>query len=50
MTGVQTCALPISAKIRDELPAWRDSLVTTLLVYVPPRPEILRQVADLVLG
>jgi alkanesulfonate monooxygenase SsuD/methylene tetrahydromethanopterin reductase-like flavin-dependent oxidoreductase (luciferase family) len=37
-------------KIRDELPAWRDSLVTTLVVYVPPRPEVLRQVADLVLG
>jgi F420-dependent oxidoreductase-like protein len=37
-------------KIRDELPAWRDSLLTTLLVYVPPRPEVLRQVAELVLG
>lgn len=37
-------------KIRDELPAWRDSLVTTLLVYVPPRPEVLRQVAELILG
>jgi hypothetical protein len=24
--------------------------VTTLLVYVPPRPEILRQVAELILG
>ncbi len=30
-------------------PAWRDSL-TTLLVYVPPRPEVLRQVAELILG
>jgi F420-dependent oxidoreductase-like protein len=36
-------------KIRDELPAWRESLVTTLLVYVPPRPEVLRLVADLIL-
>ena len=38
------------AKIRDELPAWRDSLVTTLAVYAPPRPEILREVAELILG
>jgi alkanesulfonate monooxygenase SsuD/methylene tetrahydromethanopterin reductase-like flavin-dependent oxidoreductase (luciferase family) len=37
-------------KIRDELPAWRDSLLTTLLVYVPPRAEVLRQVAELILG
>jgi F420-dependent oxidoreductase-like protein len=37
-------------KIRDELPAWRDSLVTTLVVYVPPQPEVLRQVAELILG
>jgi F420-dependent oxidoreductase-like protein len=38
------------AKIREELPAWRDSLLTTLLVYVSPRPQALRQVAELVLG
>jgi hypothetical protein len=34
----------------DELPAWRDSLVTTLVVYVPPQPEVLREVAELILG
>jgi alkanesulfonate monooxygenase SsuD/methylene tetrahydromethanopterin reductase-like flavin-dependent oxidoreductase (luciferase family) len=38
------------AKIREELPAWRDSLLTTLLVYVSPRPQALRQVAELILG
>jgi F420-dependent oxidoreductase-like protein len=37
-------------KVREELPAWRDSLLTTLLVHVPPRPQALRQVAELVLG
>jgi hypothetical protein len=36
-------------KVRDELPAWRDSLVTTLLVHVPPRAEVLRLVAELIL-
>jgi F420-dependent oxidoreductase-like protein len=38
------------SKIREELPAWRDSLLTTLLVHVPPRPEALREVAELILG
>jgi F420-dependent oxidoreductase-like protein len=37
-------------KIREELPAWRNSLLTTLLVHVPPRAQILRQVAELILG
>jgi F420-dependent oxidoreductase-like protein len=37
-------------KIREELPAWRSSLLTTLLVHLPPTPLALRQVADLVLG
>ena len=37
-------------KIREELPAWRNSLLTTLLVHVPPRPQALRQVAELILG
>jgi hypothetical protein len=37
-------------KIRDDLAVWRASLVTTLLVYVPLRTPILRQVAELVLG
>lgn len=38
------------AKIREELPTWRRSLLTTLLVHVPPEPAALRQVAELVLG
>jgi F420-dependent oxidoreductase-like protein len=38
------------AKIREELPAWRRSLLTTLLVHVPPEPAALRRVAELVLG
>jgi hypothetical protein len=37
-------------KIREELPAWRNSLLTTLLVYVPLHAPTLRQVAELVLG
>jgi F420-dependent oxidoreductase-like protein len=37
-------------KVREELPAWRDSLLTTLLVHAPPRPQALRQVAELILG
>lgn len=37
-------------KIREELPAWRNSLLTTLLVHVPLHPPTLRQVAELVLG
>jgi F420-dependent oxidoreductase-like protein len=38
------------AKIREELPAWRASLLTTLLVHLPPDPTALRQVAEIVLG
>ena len=38
------------AKVREELPAWRDSLLTTLIVHVPPRTQALRQVAELILG
>jgi len=37
-------------KVREELPAWRDSLLTTLIVHVPPRTRALRQVAELILG
>jgi hypothetical protein len=37
-------------KIREELPAWRGSLLTKLLVYLPPRAKILGQVAELILG
>ena len=37
-------------KIREELPAWRSSLLTTLVVYVPLRAQILGQVAELILG
>jgi F420-dependent oxidoreductase-like protein len=37
-------------KIREELSAWRSSLLTTLVVYVPLRAQILGQVADLILG
>jgi F420-dependent oxidoreductase-like protein len=37
-------------KIREELPAWRNSLLTTLLVHVPPRADALRQVAEVILG
>jgi F420-dependent oxidoreductase-like protein len=39
-----------AGKIRAELPAWSDSLLTTLLVHVPPRPQALREVAELILG
>jgi F420-dependent oxidoreductase-like protein len=38
------------AKIREELTVWRRSLLSTLLVHVPPEPAVLRQVAELVLG
>lgn len=38
------------AKIREELPAWRNSLLTTLLVHVPPNSATLREVANLILG
>jgi F420-dependent oxidoreductase-like protein len=37
-------------KIREEVPAWRDSLLTTLLVHLRPHAQTLRQVADLLLG
>ncbi len=36
------------AKVRDELEAWRETVMTTMLVAGPP--EHLRQVADLVWG
>jgi hypothetical protein len=39
-----------AGKVREELPAWRDSLLTTLLVHVPPQEQALRQVAELILG
>ena len=35
-------------KIRDELEAWRESIVTTMLIGGPP--EMLRKAAELVLG
>jgi alkanesulfonate monooxygenase SsuD/methylene tetrahydromethanopterin reductase-like flavin-dependent oxidoreductase (luciferase family) len=35
-----------AAKIRDELPAWRQTVITTMLLSGPP--ELLRTVADLV--
>jgi alkanesulfonate monooxygenase SsuD/methylene tetrahydromethanopterin reductase-like flavin-dependent oxidoreductase (luciferase family) len=35
-------------KIREDLEAWRESIVTTLLVS--GSPEVLRQAAELVLG
>ncbi|HEX4062486.1 MAG TPA: LLM class F420-dependent oxidoreductase [Streptosporangiaceae bacterium] len=38
------------AKLRADLDAWRESLLTTLLVYVPLHEPALRQVADLVLS
>ena len=34
-------------KLRDDLEAWRESCVTTLLIDGPP--EVLRQMAELVL-
>lgn len=37
-------------KIREELDAWRNSLVTTLVVYMPLQPQTLRRFADLALG
>jgi hypothetical protein len=37
-------------KIREELPAWRNSLLTTLLVRVPLDTPMLRQVGELILG
>jgi alkanesulfonate monooxygenase SsuD/methylene tetrahydromethanopterin reductase-like flavin-dependent oxidoreductase (luciferase family) len=44
----EICLVGPAAKIRDDLEAWRDSRVTTMLVGGPP--ETLRQVAELVLG
>ena len=38
------------AKIREELAEWRRSLLTTLLVHLPPDPAALRRVAEIVLG
>ena len=38
------------AKIPAQLPAWRESPLTTLLVHVPPRLPALRTVAEIVLG
>jgi alkanesulfonate monooxygenase SsuD/methylene tetrahydromethanopterin reductase-like flavin-dependent oxidoreductase (luciferase family) len=38
------------AKIREELPQWRGSLLTTLLVSVPPDLGGLRRVAELLLS
>ena len=38
------------AKIREELVEWRRSLLTTLLVHVPPGVSGVRQVAEIVLG
>ena len=38
------------AKIREELEAWRSSLLTTLVVHVPLDPQSLQTVAELVLG
>jgi hypothetical protein len=35
-------------KIRDDLDAWRDSFVTTLLIAGDP--PLLRQAAEIVLG
>ena len=39
-----------AAKIREELPEWRASLLTTLLVHIPTDPAALRRVAEIVLG
>jgi hypothetical protein len=44
----EICLVGPAAKIRDDLEAWRESRVTTMLVGGPP--ETLRQVAELVLG
>ena len=60
-SGATTAAIPTwlverlaligpAGKVREELPAWRDSLLTTLLVHVPPQEQALRQVAELILG
>ncbi len=38
------------AKIREELPHWRGSLLSTLLVSVPPDGDGLRRVAELLLS
>ena len=35
-------------KVRDDLEAWRESIVTTMLVAGPP--DLLRTMAELVLG
>lgn len=46
----QVALIGPAAKIREELAAWRRSLLTTLLVHVPPQVGAVRQVAEIVLG
>ncbi|MEO6491363.1 MAG: LLM class flavin-dependent oxidoreductase, partial [Ilumatobacteraceae bacterium] len=44
----EICLVGSKDKIRDDLAAWRESRVTTLVVGGPP--ETLRTIAELVLG
>jgi alkanesulfonate monooxygenase SsuD/methylene tetrahydromethanopterin reductase-like flavin-dependent oxidoreductase (luciferase family) len=44
----EVCLVGPKAKVRDDLEAWRESRVTSILVGGPI--ETLRQVAELVLG
>lgn len=44
----EICLVGSKAKVKDDLAAWRESRVTTMLVGGPP--ETLRDVAELVLG
>jgi F420-dependent oxidoreductase-like protein len=46
----QVALIGPAAKIREELAEWRRSLLTTLLVSLPPDPVTLRRVAEIVLG
>ena len=44
----EICLVGSKDKIRDDLAAWRESRVTTMLIGGPP--ETLRTIAELVLG
>jgi alkanesulfonate monooxygenase SsuD/methylene tetrahydromethanopterin reductase-like flavin-dependent oxidoreductase (luciferase family) len=46
----QLALVGLPTKIREELDAWRGSLLTTLVVHVPLDPQSLQQVDELVLG
>jgi hypothetical protein len=46
----QVALIGPAAKIREELPHWRRSLLTTMLVHVPIDGPSLREAAEVLLG